>query len=505
MAAIRKIALIHLPFWPAYMPPLGLAYIAASLKQLAYDVDVFDLNAEYRKELGAKGAMLWSAAQISTARRFETYSQFCHPLVGPKLKELVKKLIFSQHDAIGFSVNELNIHSTRIVIQYLRSLCPSLKIFCGGPDVYKDNGLLYHDVSQGLIDALILGEGEELVIEVVKRWESDSKLDHLPGVHSKDADPAKKNLLRSALDPFTLPIPDFSWANWSLYDHQFLPVMMSRGCVASCTFCTEFVTWRSYRNRDYRSVVEEIGVNVKRYGIRSIYFCDSLINGEHESLEKLADLLIETKLNIKWTAFARVDKRLTADLLKKLARSGCEELKFGLESGSNRILKLMNKKNDVETAYRTLRDTWEAGIRAHGLFLISFPGETEEDFFLTQKLIYNNRKYLSQVSIGYGLELPPVAPMTLRPKRYDIKLNPDGTPYLDKQGNWFSRDGSFGPTEQQQRVKRMMVFLDSFEVKYFPLPTEPITGHRWIHRMEFHLNRMRNLIQWKPSLARSRT
>ncbi|MBT3586704.1 MAG: B12-binding domain-containing radical SAM protein [Halobacteriovoraceae bacterium] len=468
-----KIALTHLPFWPVQIPPLGMAYISAVLKKSGHQVFLSDDNLDIWKNFQYTGDDFWDEGKIDQTRNFSFYKEKLLPLIKPFLLSFVKKILGKDIQAIGFSVNSLNLYSSLFVAGILKEADPALKVFFGGPEVFHGNKLIEDKIASGIIDAALIGEAEESIIELVEAWENAESIDSIVGlVGPRDLVEKTKPLKRPSINFAELPLPDFSEYDLESYKTKKFPIMMSRGCVASCTFCTEFVIWKSYRIRTAESVFDEMRAHNERYGVTDFYFCDSLINGNHAMLEDLMALINSGGLQCQWVAFARADRRLTKTLLKEMKSAGCKELFFGFESGSNKILDLMNKKNTVEEGYRIIEDCFEVGIKVHGLFIIGFPGEEENDFYLTQKFIYDNRHFFGKISIGSTLQIAPLAPMSQRPGQFDVLLNPDGSAYFDEKGQWYSKDRSLNPIKRAKRLQNMASFLDSLIIDWDPLPPQ---------------------------------
>ena len=466
-----KIALTMLPLWVPNTPPLGLASIAAVLRQNGHEVELRDLNHEIWSNFGANADEFWSDENLDLALDPIRFHERIFPSLKPKITEYAQHILKEGFDCLALSINEINLHSTRFLIHLIKGLNPNLPIIIGGPDVHEKNKLLLEDFEKGLINVGIIGEGEESVLDSLKIIQG--LVPHDPSGLLTPANVKTKSfkVKRGSIDFSKLPIPHFQDFDIPSYRLKVLPIMMSRGCVAACSYCTEFVTWRSYRIRDAQAVFEELKHHVEVYGIESFLFCDSLINGNPVMLESLVDLILEKELKIKWQAYARADKNLTRELLFKMAKAGCEHLNIGFESGSNKILKLMNKATTVEEGDRVAKDAYDAGIGLRGLFIIGFPGEEEQDFNQTLSFIYRNKKSFSKVFIGTGLQITPISPMGQRPKLFDVKLNPDGSIQRDKEGNWQSRDGSLTIRKRKERLKIAQNFLISLKYNWDPRPT----------------------------------
>ncbi|MCX5713907.1 MAG: radical SAM protein, partial [Candidatus Omnitrophica bacterium] len=138
-------------------------------------------------------------------------------------------------------------------------------------------------------------------------------------------------------------------------------------------------------------------------GVRHFDFTDSLVNADIKELSLFADLITREGLRITWAGQALIRPYMTPEVLKKLKKSGCICLAYGMESGSQKVLDLMRKGFKVEDAQRVIRDTHEAGIDTVANFMFGFPGEQEEDFKQTLEFVSRNRGYIDTVNPSLGL------------------------------------------------------------------------------------------------------
>jgi len=159
-----------------------------------------------------------------------------------------------------------------------------------------------------------------------------------------------------------------------------LQLIASRGCPFGCVFCA----WpqlmyggNSYRTRSPKDVVDEIEANVKAFGYRSFYFDDDTFNvGKQRILELTAEIKARN-LGLPWAIMARADQ-MDRELLTALKDAGLTALKYGVESGSQDILKAACKGLDLAKVEETVRITRELGIHYHLTFMFGLPGETEQ-------------------------------------------------------------------------------------------------------------------------------
>jgi radical SAM superfamily enzyme YgiQ (UPF0313 family) len=162
--------------------------------------------------------------------------------------------------------------------------------------------------------------------------------------------------------------------------------LTSRGCPYNCSFCHNSYRTLPFRFNTPEKVIEEIKLLVKNYDINAIFFVEDNLFVNRQRVRKICELLIKENLGIIWGANARVDN-IDDDTLKLAYQAGCRQVTFGWESGSQRILDILNKRTTVEQNYESVRMCNRAGIAASGTLMIGNPSETVEDIRLTQKFM----------------------------------------------------------------------------------------------------------------------
>jgi radical SAM superfamily enzyme YgiQ (UPF0313 family) len=123
-----------------------------------------------------------------------------------------------------------------------------------------------------------------------------------------------------------------------------------------------------------------------RYGVRHVLFVDDLFLASRLRTTELCNLILENKLDMTWSCAARVDT-VKPDLLDLMKRAGCWQISFGLETGSDEMLRKMDKSARVEKSEQAVGWTAEAGIRVKGLFMLGYPGETPHSIELTKEFV----------------------------------------------------------------------------------------------------------------------
>lgn len=426
------VLLVMMPAWNSDFPPYGLAYLSATLKAAGYGVRVLDLNLLFWKGEEKDGGdprlqqnvILWSLE--------ERFREQVRPRMTAALERLKSAVLEQEFVAVGFSLFQTNLLASQEAIATLRSVSPDRRIVCGGPSCTESWAKVMFDAGQ--IDAAVFGEGDRAIIDVLQAWETNGP--PVPGAWLVDAAGSlRKGGIREPVDIESLPIPDFSEFPVFDYRKSVLPVHFSRGCVGRCAFCFETFYWRKYRSHSPERCVALMRDMKDNYGITRFMVADSLMNGDHARLERLADILIEQDLRVTFEGYCRADGRLSSSLLRKLKKAGCVNIFYGIESGSQKVLGLMRKGTRVTDMERVLRDTHAAGIPVCVSIMVGFPGETWIDFGRTFFFLLRNRKYFSDLVLNIAGP-PEGTPIFLEREKF-------GMEFLDSHSRfWKTTDGS---------------------------------------------------------------
>jgi tRNA A37 methylthiotransferase MiaB len=167
-------------------------------------------------------------------------------------------------------------------------------------------------------------------------------------------------------------------------------ILTSRGCPYNCIFCHN--TWKGmpYRFNSAERVISEIEGLISRYGVKAIFFIEDNFFANKPRVETICKMMIKSNLNIIWGANARVDN-IDLEILTIAREAGCRQVTFGFESGSQKILDILNKKTTVKQNQQAIELCKQVGIIPQGTFMIGNPEETVEDIRATQDFIKNNK------------------------------------------------------------------------------------------------------------------
>ena len=450
------IVLVMAPPWDTSQPPINIAYLSAYARSRGLNPVVFDLNIKLStmaRNLGLKdlwlvmGQNLLSSQQL-TEQMFEAAPQV--------IEGQLRRILATGAPCIGFSIHSRNVDFTERLTRRIRELEPGRRIIYGGPEVTISHAV--GTLGRLAADAYVVGEGEHTLVDLLEQLDQHGELRPVPGVVLSQGDEGQLTTLepRPPIHPIDqLPFPDWEEFDVSWYApdvERSLPMLFSRGCTGQCTFCMDHQIAGRYRCRSAENVLAEMKRDMEQYGISHFHFNDLICNGNPRKLEQLADSIVEQQLDVMWWSYGVVRRGLSPELFAKLRASGCSALVFGLESGSDKVLRLMNKYYDAAEAEQVLHDCAGAGLNTAINIIVGFPGETRVEHQQTLDFIERNRKVIHRVvNLGTCL-LTPGAELYQNPEKFGIKQ--------DEQGRtWYTDDGNT-IDERNRRLNEVQQLLD---------------------------------------------
>ncbi len=339
-------------------PPIGLAYLASSLRAHGVEVEIIDAKS-----------------------------------MGMPHEELAELVANAQPDLVGLTVFTSNLKSALDACELIRTAYPPTKIVVGGAHVHPCHREL---IEKPFIDFCVRGEGETTIVELVGALSGEGSLEQVKGLTFKAGD----RVVVTPDRPFTqdldaLPFPARDLLPNHLYTARlgnrpgrFTAVSASRGCPFHCDYCSVPRFWSALRRRSVHSVLDELAEVADVYEIGNVRFTDELITASRKWLVSLCRGMIERGLSEKigWSCDSRVDT-VSEGTLAEMKAANCQVIFYGIEFGSQRILDECGKGTKVSQIKKTIQMTKDAGIVPTGNFMIGYPTETREDIEATIHLI----------------------------------------------------------------------------------------------------------------------
>ncbi len=326
-------------------PPLGLAYVAAVLKQKNHSLKIIDCDTE--KDYLEKIKI--------------TYQTFKPGLV-------------------GFYAMTWTYRQAKSLAREIKNLNPQTKTVVGGPQVTT---FPKFSIDCPEFDFGVISEGEITAQELVEALERNSPLDQIKGLVYKNQQGVQINPARPLIENLnSIPLPARDLLPMEKYfdvltrKKRFATLIASRGCPFNCSFCDrDNRMGKKWRARSPENIVEEIKTIQEEYGIDEFMFFDDNFTIDKDWIYQLCRLIEKNNLKILWECRTRVDlvNKLMLQMMKK---AGCYRIRFGFEAGDNQILKLLKKGITVEQSLACAKLCKEVGMEMFGYFMMGSPYET---------------------------------------------------------------------------------------------------------------------------------
>lgn len=296
------------------------------------------------------------------------------------VKELLKYYHYNV-DFVGITTSDLGYKKAYELISTIKKIT-NTPIVIGGPHVSTNKANV---LRQCKADYAIKGEGEITFSELCAGF----PLQEINGlIWRDDCNIVQENPDRPPItDLDTIPFPAYDKFHSSNYSLNEIPIVTSRGCPFFCIYCSvHCIMGYKFRPRSPKNVVDEIKHWVAQ-GHTHFQFTDDNFTFDMNRAKRICDLIIREQLKIKWNVRngIRVDK-VDKELLQKMKDSGCYFIFFGMESGSQEILKSIKKGTTIDQIKNAVALTKEVGLPAGGTFMIGHPYETYKDFKMSLNL-----------------------------------------------------------------------------------------------------------------------
>ena len=346
-------------------------------------------------------------------------------------------VIEAQPDVIGISiVLRQQLFSAMTFCAMLKEHFPHVHVTIGGNTVTRLRDVLPKTPGLfALFDSAIVYEGETAFLQLVDAIGTDRDFATIPNLLWRDDAGLHTSPVTFAEHVSSLPPPDFDGLPLEKYfvPEPVLPYLATRGCYwGRCEFCDHGEGYTAgYRTKKIQDVLAEVTFLRDKHQAYHFHFTDE--SYPPALFRKLTRRLKEHKLGIAWTTHIRFEKSLLDDDVWRDARdSGCKFLHMGYESGSERVLQLMDKATTTDVVQRSLALSSTHGVWNHVMGFFGFPGERYEDAKFSMQFLEDNKAHVH--SIGFGtFDLSKHTPVAKNPERWGITAyrNPEWDLALD--------------------------------------------------------------------------
>lgn len=358
--------------------------------------------------------------------------RICYPLARFFSERLVRDSGLLESDCMGISiVYDHQMAYSLWLAQALKHQWPEKLLLLGGTSISQTYKYM-KDKSQmsrffTLCDAIVVGEGETAICQIADAGGDLTKKADICNTITYDRAHDRVRLpLRIHYENVpTLGTPIYNHP-WHLYlaPERGINYAPTRGCYWNrCTFCdyglnTDKPT-SPWRERRIDQVIADLREAVEKEKINYVYFAVDVMAPGY--LERLSDAVLDAGLNIRWSAELRMEKIFLPERCTKMAKSGCVCVSFGMESGNQRILDLIDKGTKIEYMGQTMTNFAQAGIAVQLMAFQDFPTETEAEKKETMDFIESNKEYWSTGGIG-SFVLTGTAIVARNPEKFGIVL-----------------------------------------------------------------------------------
>jgi len=411
---------------PIYTPSLGLAQLHSYLNEKGISVTLIDLVDKIIKKEAPKFNL---NIYVKENNIFKYLKGIPNKKINQNIFYIMKDVNFKNVAIVGISLFDrgtlfFGLH----IAKFIKETYPNIKIVLGGPYCYFENEKILEEFN--FVDYVVIGQGESALEMMFNNYKCKGFEKHVPNLMYKFGNrisftfKEEKSIEDASCPYFIIKSKDLisSDGNNNL-STLGLPYQISRGCVHRCAFCGQGSLER-FESKSIEKVYRDLKTLKESYGISQFYFADNSLNSiGREKLIKLCNSIKE--LNIEWNALFHLSNLKKEDFIL-MKESGCKELMWGLESGSPKILELMNKTMNLNEIKNILNWSSDAGIKNKVFIIVGFLQETSKDIEKTLTYLEECDKHIDKVQIS-AFQLTNNTLIYNNPSYYNIELG-EGIP-----------------------------------------------------------------------------
>ncbi|MBU0715132.1 MAG: B12-binding domain-containing radical SAM protein [Verrucomicrobia bacterium] len=357
--------------------PLGLMYMADTLEKNGFTLKILDCPLHYRIRRSLNAQL--DKIGLLPEQIKKTIEDFRPDIIGVSCA-------YSPYECDSFDI-----------INYIKPLFRHIFIVVGGAHSSANPEYVLRNLN---IDAVVIGEGEEVMLDIARRIRDHLSLNDTPGIALRTDNGVRVNERRGYIADLDTVKPAWHLLDMQQYfNHPYnanatmrcntVDIVTSRGCPGHCVFCSIHTVWgRKWRARSPLNVVDEMEMLMTRYGARQIRIQDDNLTLDKRRIMAICDEIVKRKLDIRWdtpngVAIGTLDK----ETLLKMKTSGCYRITFGIESGCKRIQRYIGKVLDLTRVNELMLCCHRVGMWVCATFIIGFPDETREEIRETENYI----------------------------------------------------------------------------------------------------------------------
>lgn len=366
-------------------------------------MDILFLTADDHAKLNSisNGTMLLSTILLRAGFKVDIL-RFCqfksnktnYPLF---IKEITSEILRLKPKIVSFYTLWPYYHIMLRIAKELKAASSDTIIVFGGPHA---SATAENTMKSSYVDYLCSGEGEETVIPFFSNIINNNEqgLSSVPGLYYRKNGQIIHNDIPIPLsDLNTLPYWDVSLTSACNPQNEkdinspnyYMPIDVGRGCPFSCTYCATSKFWRrTYRLKSPERIIADIKHFNQTYGIKSFYFSHDAFTVNKSHISDVCRRIQAESLNIVWKCTTRVDC-ISEPLILEMKQAGLRAIEMGIETGSQRMQKIINKKLDLSHALQAIKCLIKNGIDTSVFFIYGFPEETTEDINLTLNFLFD--------------------------------------------------------------------------------------------------------------------
>ena len=360
-----------------YNLPLGLAYVATHAAKNGFYTRIYDSEVDLNEERGylmSEDIFKWQHKVYEALQDDEN----------KVWKEIKERVCDFEPDVVGIQVMSCKYPMALKVAEIVKEVNQNIKVVMGGhhPTIFPDIVM-----EEKNVDFIVRGEGEAVFTDLLKTLEAGQLFQTVAGISFKQNGKTIHNVDR----PYENDLDRYGYPDRSLVLHvekwdpaKFSFLMGSRGCPFPCQYCGTSNMWtKKVRYRTVPNIIEEMKMLYDEYSCRMFTFCDDSFTLDKKRTEDFCKSVIdEFDSQVTWSCTTRLDL-LDEGLIALMKRAGCNGIAVGVESGSERILKMLQKDTSKEKMRVKSRMIKDAGIFFTAFFMIGLPGERKEDMYDT--------------------------------------------------------------------------------------------------------------------------